>query len=88
VNSQGKLITIEEIFLNIGKKMLETNYTLNLGSLFKITFEIKIYLWQNLIPKKTQNVNKVTIDKQVGSLVPEVGTTVVTIDNHMAIIQV
>ncbi len=68
--------------------MLETNYTLNLGSLFKITFEIKIYLWQNLIPKKTQNVNKVTIDKQVGSLVPEVGTTVVTIDNHMAIIQV
>jgi hypothetical protein len=88
VNSQGKLITIEEIFLNIGKQMLETNYTLNLRSLFKITFEIKIYLWQNLIPKKTQNVNKVTIDKQVGSLVPEVGTTVVTIDNHMAIIQV
>ncbi len=88
MNSQGKLITIEEIFLNIGKQMLETNYTLNLRSLFKITFEIKIYLWQNLIPKKTQNVNKVTIDKQVGSLVPEVGTTVVTIDNHMAIIQV
>ncbi len=30
MNSQGKLTTIEEIFLNIGKQMLETNYTLNL----------------------------------------------------------
>jgi hypothetical protein len=30
VNSQEKLITIEEIFLNISKLMLETNYTLNL----------------------------------------------------------
>jgi hypothetical protein len=31
VNSQGKLITIEEIFLDIGKQMLETSYILNLG---------------------------------------------------------
>ncbi len=31
VNSQGKLITIEEIFLDIGKQMLETYYILNLG---------------------------------------------------------
>jgi hypothetical protein len=30
VNSQGKLITIEENFLDIGKQMLETSYTLNL----------------------------------------------------------
>jgi hypothetical protein len=36
VNSQGKLITIEEIFINIGKHMLETSYTLNLGQLLKI----------------------------------------------------
>jgi hypothetical protein len=31
VNSKGKLITIEEIFLDIGKQMLETYYILNLG---------------------------------------------------------
>jgi hypothetical protein len=29
VNSQGKLITIEKIFLDIGKQILETSYTLN-----------------------------------------------------------
>ncbi len=34
VNSQEKLIIVEEIFLNIGKQMLETSYTLNLGQLF------------------------------------------------------
>jgi hypothetical protein len=31
MNSQEKLITIEEILLNIGKQMLELNYILNLG---------------------------------------------------------
>jgi hypothetical protein len=31
VNSQENLITIEEIFLDIGKHMLETNYILSLG---------------------------------------------------------
>jgi hypothetical protein len=31
MNSQGKLTTIEKIFLNIGKQMLKTSYTLNLG---------------------------------------------------------
>jgi hypothetical protein len=35
-NSQGKLIIIEEIFLDIGKQMLETNYTFNLRQLLKI----------------------------------------------------
>jgi hypothetical protein len=63
VNSQGKLITVEEIFLNIGKQMLKTSYILNLGLLLKITFEIKRYIWQNLKPNKTHNVNKVTTDK-------------------------
>jgi hypothetical protein len=31
VNSQEKLITVEESFLNIGKQMLKTSYNLNLG---------------------------------------------------------
>jgi hypothetical protein len=38
--------------------------------------------------EKTQNLNKTTIEKQVGSSILEVGITVVIIDNHMAVIQV
>jgi hypothetical protein len=64
------------------------SYTLNLGQLLKIIHELKRYLWQKLKPEKIQNVSKKTIEKQVGSLIPEVKTTVVTIDNHMEIIQV
>jgi len=50
--------------------------------------KFKRYFWQNLKLKKTQNVSKATIDKQVGSLVPEIKTIVVTIYNHTTIIQV
>jgi len=64
------------------------SYTLNLGQLLKIIHELKRYLWQKLKPEKIQNVSKKTIEKQVCSLIPEVKTTVVTIDNHMEIIQV
>ncbi len=53
MNSQGKLITIKEIFLDIGKQMLEISYTLNLGQLFKIALEFKKYLWQKLKLEKT-----------------------------------
>ncbi len=56
--------------------------------MLKIAHELKRYLWQKLKLKKTWNVNKATTNKQVGSLVPKVGTTFVAIDNHMAIIQV
>jgi hypothetical protein len=66
--------------------MLETSYTLNLGQLLKIAFKLKIYLWQKLKVEKTQNVNKATIDKQVGYLVPKVRTSIVAIDNHMVVI--
>jgi hypothetical protein len=41
-----------------------------------------------LKPKKTHNVSKITIDKQIGSLVPKVGTIAMVINNHMAVIQV
>jgi hypothetical protein len=53
VNSQEKLITIEENFIDIGKRMLETSYTLNLGQLLKIALESKRYLWQKLKLEKT-----------------------------------
>jgi hypothetical protein len=88
VNSQGKLIPIEEIVLDIGKQMLETSYTLNLGQLFKIAHELKRYFWQKLKLEKTQNVNKTTTEKKVGSSIPKVRIVVVTINNHMAVIQV
>jgi hypothetical protein len=52
VNSQRKLITIEEIFLDISKQMLETNYILNLGQLLEIAPKLKRYLWQKLKPEK------------------------------------
>jgi hypothetical protein len=58
MNSQGKLITIKEIFIDIGKHMLETSYILNLRQLLKIAPELKRSPWQKLKPKKTQNVNK------------------------------
>jgi hypothetical protein len=60
VNSEEKLITIKEIFLDIGKQMQEISYTLNLGQLFKIAPELKRYLWQKLKLDKTQNVSKTT----------------------------
>ncbi len=47
--------------------MLKTSYTLNLGQLFKIALELKRYMWQKLKVKKTQNLNRSTIEKQVGS---------------------
>jgi len=45
MNSQEKLNIVEKIFLDIGKQMLETSYTLNLGQLFKIAPEVKKYMW-------------------------------------------
>jgi hypothetical protein len=43
VNSQGKLIKIKEIFLDIGKEMLETSYILTLGKLLKIAPKLERY---------------------------------------------
>ncbi len=45
-------------------------------------------MWQKLKLDKTHNVSKATTNKQVVSSIPKVGTTTITIDNHMAIIQV
>ncbi len=64
--------------------MLET---LNLGKLLNIAPKLKKYLWQKLKQKKTQNVSKVTIEKQMGPSVPEISIVTVAIDNHMAVIQ-
>jgi hypothetical protein len=68
--------------------MLEMSYILSLEQLFKITLELKKYLWQKLKLDKVQNLGRATTNKQVGSLVPKVGTTTIAIDNHMTIIQI
>jgi hypothetical protein len=68
--------------------MLEESYTLSLGQLLKIALEWKIYLWKKLKLEKVHNLSRKTIDKQVGSSVPEVKIVAITIDIHMAIIQV
>jgi hypothetical protein len=74
--------------LDIGKQMLETTHILSLRQLLKIALELKRCLWQKLKLKKFLNVSRTTIEKQVGSLVPKVKTSVVAVDNHMTIIQV
>jgi hypothetical protein len=48
VNSQGKLVTVKEILLDISKQMLETSYTLNLRWLLKMAPKLKRYIWQKL----------------------------------------
>jgi len=44
LNSQEKLITVKEIFLDISKQILKSSYTLNLGQLLKIVQVKKVYL--------------------------------------------
>ncbi len=63
VNSQENLITIQKIFQDISKQMLEKIYILNLGQLLKITLELKRYFWQKLKPKKIQSLSKTTTEK-------------------------
>ncbi len=79
MKSHEHLITVKEIFLDIGKQMLKTSCTL------KQLFKFKRYLWQKLKPEKTQILSKATTNKQVNSSIPKVGTTIVAIDNHMVI---
>jgi hypothetical protein len=68
--------------------MLKISCTLNLGQLLKIAPKLKRYILQKLKPKKTLNLNKTTTKKKVNYSIPKVGTTIVTIDNHLVVIQV
>jgi len=52
--------------------MLKTNYTLNLGQLLKMSYELKKSLWQKMKPNKPQNVAKIIIEKIVPFIVPKV----------------
>jgi hypothetical protein len=68
--------------------MLKTIYILSLGQLFKIALELKQYLWQNLKLKKTKNLSKTTMKKQVDPSMPKVWTAGRVIDNHMVVIRI
>ncbi len=56
--SQSKLISIEEIFQDINRRMLETSYTVNLGQKLKMALELKRYLWQKMKLDKPHIVAK------------------------------
>jgi hypothetical protein len=68
--------------------MLETNCTLNLGQLLKISISLKKYLWQKLKTNKPQINIKPMNDKTTSFVIPNTSTTTIVINNHMAIIQV
>jgi hypothetical protein len=68
--------------------MLETSYILNLGQLLKIAPKLKRSLWQKLKLEKNKILTRATTNEQVGSSIPEVGITTVTINNHMVVIQI
>jgi hypothetical protein len=68
--------------------MLKTSYTLNLAQLFNIAPKfLKIFLAE-VKPKKTQNLSRATINKQISSSILEVMIAIVVIYNHMAVIQI
>ncbi len=46
----NKVMSMEQIFQDTNKQMLETTYTLRLGQLLKITLDLKKYMWQKLKP--------------------------------------
>jgi hypothetical protein len=41
----NKIMFMEQIFQDINKQMMETTYTLRLSQLWKITPNIKKYMW-------------------------------------------
>ncbi len=61
--SQNKLILIKEIFQDINRQMLESNYTVNLGQLLKMVPKLKRYMWQKMKPNKPYSVTKIIIKK-------------------------
>jgi hypothetical protein len=68
--------------------MLEISYTLNLGQLLKIVLKLKRYLWHKLKLNKFHNPSRPNTKKQVNFLIPEVGTSIIIINNYMVVIQV
>jgi hypothetical protein len=68
--------------------MLETNYTLNLEQLFKITPNLKKNLWQKIKSNKPHTYTRSMTNKTTPFVVLDISTTTITMNNHMAIIQI
>jgi hypothetical protein len=49
-------------------------------------FKLKRYLWEDMKLDKPQNVPKAITEKTIPSIVPEVATIDVVINNHMVVI--
>jgi hypothetical protein len=67
--------------------MLETSYIMNFGHLLKKTLDPK-YLWHKLTLNKPLGWPKTVLDKLVVFFALDINTTIIVINNHMAIIQV
>jgi len=84
-------MSMEQIFQDISKHMLETTYTLRLSQLLKITPNLKKYLWQKLKLKKPNITIKQMSKPSVATMVEnhlELKTTTIEVDNQMVVIQV
>jgi len=84
-------MSMEQIFQDISKHMLETTYTLRLSQLLKITPNLKKYLWQKLKLKKPNITIKQMSKPSVTTMVEnhlELKTTTIEVDNQMVVIQV
>jgi hypothetical protein len=68
--------------------MLETSYTLNLEQLIKIILELRIYLWQKMKVDKPHMNTWVMNEKVTMFVIRDISTTIVAINNHMAVIEV
>ncbi len=60
---------------------METNYTVNLGELFKILPDLKKYLWQTIVSTKP------TINKVITFVILDIGMTTI-IQSHGCYISV
>jgi hypothetical protein len=68
--------------------MLETNYALNLEQLFKITLNLKKNLLQKIKSNKPHTYTRSMRNKTIPSIVLDISTTTITMNNHLAIIQI
>jgi hypothetical protein len=90
-NPINKIMSMEQIFQDINKQMLETTYTLKLGQLLKIGLDLKEYMWQKLKLEKPNIAIKQILKPSVPTVFEthsELYTSIIKVNNHMAIIQV
>jgi hypothetical protein len=83
-NPINKVMSMEQIFQDISKQMLEATYTLRLGQLLKITLDLKKYMRWKLKPKELNITIKMISELSVATLVEthsELDTTTTKVNN-------